>query len=477
MHRRQSLSPNVGLLAIFAVVLATSGCSGSGGDKAGGARVDRPTVLTLANHEGASEDFQHWIDEVQRRSAGSLRIEVSPRWRDDATDYDKATIADVQAGKVQLAKVSARAYDTVGVDSFQALLAPFLIDNQTLEQRVLESEIAGAMLAGVDRLGLVGLAVLPSGFRKPLGLRRPLVTVQDYRDARIAVTEGEVARATFVALGATPIRYRSGGSLSEFDGAELGLNPINGNRYDRGAHSLTANVTFWPKPVTIVANQKVFDSLTTGQQDALRRAGSSVISRQLKLLQELNIQDRSSLCRRRLRFMRASSQDLATLRRAVQPVYDEIGRDPASRSHLQRILTMKREAGASTPEAPGCSPAESAVATTGGSSPTLDGVYTGTVTKVPDGWPVDENLGDYKLTFVGGRFQYAQDSPAGPFASSGTYTVDKREIVVNFDAGYNNGETLTCEWSIYKDTLTLRDVRSASLECGFLRLTTWRRVG
>ena len=476
MHRRQSLSPRIALLAIFAVVLATSGCSGSGGDKAGGARVDRPTVLTLANHEGGSEDFQHWVEEVQRLSGGSLRIEVSPRWRDDATDYDKATIADVQTGKVQLAKVSARAYDTVGVDSFQALLAPFLVDNQTLEQRVLESEIAGAMLAGVDRLGLVGLAVLPTGLRKPLGLRRPLVTVQDYRDARIAVTEGEVARATFVALGATPVRYRSGGSLSGFDGAELGLNQISGNEYDRGAHSLTANVNFWPKPVTIVANRKIFDSLTTGQQDALRRAGSSVISRQLKLLQELNIDDRSSLCRR-LRFVHASNQDLAALRRAVQPVYDEIGRNPAARSYLQQILTMKREAGASTPDAPGCSPAESAVAATGESSPILDGVYTGTVTKVPDGWPVNENLGDYKLTFAGGRFQYSQDSPAGLIASSGTYTVDKREVVVNFDAGDNRGEGLACEWSIYKDRLTLRDVRSASLECGFLRLTTWRRVG
>jgi TRAP-type C4-dicarboxylate transport system substrate-binding protein len=476
MHRRQSLSPTVALLAIFAVVLATAGCSGSGGDKAGGARVERPTVLTLANHEGGSEDFQHWVEEVQRRSAGSLRIEVSPRWRDDATDYDKATIADVQAGKVQLAKVSARAYDTVGVDSFQALLAPLLIDNQTLEQRVLESELASAMLAGVDRLGLVGLAVLPTGLRKPLGLRRPLVTVQDYRDARIAVTEGEVARATFVALGATPVRYPSGGSLSAFDGAELGLNPINGNGYDRGAHSLTANVTFWPKPVTIVANRKLFDSLTTGQQDALRRAGSSVISRQVKSLQELNIEDRSSLCRRQLHFVHASTQDLAALRRAVQPVHDDIGRNPASRSHLQRILTMKREAGASTPDAPRCSPAEAAVAP-GESSPTLDGVYTGTVTKVPDGWPVDENLGDYKLTFASGRFQYAQDSPSGPIASSGTYTVDKREVMVNFDAGYNQGSALACEWSIYKDTLTLRDVPSASLECGFLRLTTWRRVG
>jgi hypothetical protein len=75
------------------------------------------------------------------------------------------TIAGIQAGRVQLAKVNARAYDTVGVNSFQALLAPFLIDNPTLERRVPESDLAGEMLVGISRLGLVGLAMLPTDLR------------------------------------------------------------------------------------------------------------------------------------------------------------------------------------------------------------------------------------------------------------------------------------------------------------------------
>ena len=84
-------------------------------DKAGGTRTEPPVVLTLANHEQGPQDVQYWVEEVQRRSGGSLRIQVTNRWRDQEFAYDKATIADVQAGKVQLAKVDARAYDTVGV--------------------------------------------------------------------------------------------------------------------------------------------------------------------------------------------------------------------------------------------------------------------------------------------------------------------------------------------------------------------------
>jgi TRAP-type C4-dicarboxylate transport system substrate-binding protein len=275
--RRQSRIRAFTLLAVVAVALSASACTGSGVDKAGGTRTEPPVVLTLADHETSPAQVQFWIEEVQRRSGGSLSIQVTNKWRDQEVAYDKATIADLQAGKVQLAKVAARAYDTVGVDSFQALLAPFLIDNQTLEQRVLESELAGQMLAGTSRLGLVGLAVLPTDLRKPLGLSRPLVAVKDYRGARIGVREGEVAKATFTALGATPVGYVPGGPLSGLDGVELGLETISGNEYDQQAKAVTANVTFWPKAVTVVMNQKAFDSLTPRQQDALRQAGVSVI--------------------------------------------------------------------------------------------------------------------------------------------------------------------------------------------------------
>jgi TRAP-type C4-dicarboxylate transport system substrate-binding protein len=246
MCRRPSSIRAVAVVGLVVVALATAACSGSGVDKAGGTRTRQPVVLTLADHEEGPEDVQFWIEEVQRRSGGSLRIQVANNWRVQEVAYDKGTIADVQAGKVQLAKVAARAYDTVGVDSFQALLAPFLIDNQTLERRVLESQLPGQMLASTSKLGLVGLAVLPTDLRKPLGLSRPLVRVSDYRGARIGVREGEVAKVTFTALGATPVGYVAGGPLSGLDGLELGFGTIKGNEYDRQAKAVTANVTSGP---------------------------------------------------------------------------------------------------------------------------------------------------------------------------------------------------------------------------------------
>jgi TRAP-type C4-dicarboxylate transport system substrate-binding protein len=109
MHRRPSLTRAVTLLA--AVALAAAACSSSDADKAGGTRTKPPVVLTLADHEQDPDQVQFWIEEVQRRAGGSLRIQVTNHWRDQEFTFDKATIADVQAGEAQLAKVAARAYD------------------------------------------------------------------------------------------------------------------------------------------------------------------------------------------------------------------------------------------------------------------------------------------------------------------------------------------------------------------------------
>ena len=483
MRRRLSRARAFTLLAAVALALAVSACSGSGVDKAGGTRTEQPVVLTLANHEQGPEDVMYWIEEVERRSGGSLRIQVQNQWRDQEFAYDKGTIADVQVGRVQLAKVAARAYDTVGLDSFQALLAPFLIDNQALEQRVLESELTGRMLAGTGRLGLVGLAVLPTDLRKPLGLSRPLVAVKDYQGARIGVREGELAKATFAALGATPVAYVPGGPLSGLDGVELGFGTIRENEYAQQARAVTATVTFWPGTVTVVMNRRAFGSLTPSQRDALLQAGSSVVARQLAFRQGEEGRDRGILCRRGLRFVRANDKELVTLRRAVQPVYGQLERNAETRSLLQRIRMMKQETRAiAAPHAPTCSPSDAAAATGDRTATVLDGVYRTSFTReelAKSPYLYDEgevqagNWGEFTLTFDHGRVTLDQRDGVASSSTSGSYAVDGEAITFHFTEGVNAGETFAAHWSLYRDILTF--MRRGELPTGYL-VKPWRRI-
>jgi TRAP-type transport system periplasmic protein len=483
MHRHLPRTRAFTLLAAVAFAVAASACSGSGADKAGGTRTKPPVVLTLADHEPSAEQVQSWIEEVQRRAGGSLHIQVHSRWRDQEFAYDKATIADVQAGKVQLAKVNARAYDTVGVDSFQALVAPFLIDNPTLERRVLESDLAGQMLAGTGKLGLVGLAVLPTYLRKPLGVTRPLVKAKDYRGARMGVREGEVAKATVAALGATPVPTIPGGPLRGLDGIDIDL--VGGSGYQQQATALTANVTLWPRPVTVVINGKVFESLTAAQQDALRQAGTAAVARQLDFLRGLNDEDRDLLCRRGLRFVRASGRDLAGLRRAVQPVYAQLERNPMTRSFLRRIQAMKR-AIAAPPDDPACAPSASATSAADQQATALDGVYRTSFTRkelansslLMDPAEInDQNWGEITLTLDRGRVTIELRNELASAKSSGTFTVHGDAVVFTYTSGVEAGGTFAMRWSLYRDVLTFkRDASLGGAPTPYL-VKPWRRAG
>jgi TRAP-type C4-dicarboxylate transport system substrate-binding protein len=143
------MRPNPACVALFAV-LAFSACGGGGsGDKAGGQRASTPTVLTLANGNGDPLALEPFADEVRKRSGGTLRIAVKNRWREQQPDYEANLIRDVKAGKADLGWAGTRAFDDVGVSSFDALHAPLLIDSLALEGRALESSIVPEMLAGL----------------------------------------------------------------------------------------------------------------------------------------------------------------------------------------------------------------------------------------------------------------------------------------------------------------------------------------
>jgi hypothetical protein len=122
-------------LLVASLALATGCGSRTGIDKAGHKSASKPLVLTLANHEQGPDEVQAWADAVRRLSNGTLLIRVANNWRKEDLDYDRKTIGDVQSRRVALAKIAARAYDTVNLTSLQPFVAPFPIDTRALATR------------------------------------------------------------------------------------------------------------------------------------------------------------------------------------------------------------------------------------------------------------------------------------------------------------------------------------------------------
>ncbi len=110
----------------------------------------------------------------------------------------------VTSGKLDMGLIPSRAWDTEGVTSLRALNAPFLIDSDELLDDVVSSdELADDLMSGLDKAGVVGLALFPEGLRHPFGLKKPLLGPDDYDGQAIRTPTSKTTAAVFAALGAT----------------------------------------------------------------------------------------------------------------------------------------------------------------------------------------------------------------------------------------------------------------------------------
>jgi TRAP-type C4-dicarboxylate transport system substrate-binding protein len=460
-------------VAAAALVMATAACGGSGGDKAGGADDGRRVVLMLESEDdvqltGAPEFAQA----VARLSRGSMRIGFVAAGRNAEIEFERGVVEDVRKGKAQLGIVGARVWDTMSVTSFQALLAPFLVDSFELLQRVLESALAGAMLRGVEDAGVVGVALLPGPLRRPVGITRALVRPDDYRGATVSARPAGVARAALRALGANPKSYVPG-PVAGADGDEGDPTTVAYSNFDRRA--LTANVVLWPKPYTIVMNREAFATLTDEQQEILRRAGREAIAPELRQVERDEAAAVAELCTR-LSFPTASRSDLHALRVAVHPVYAELERDPQTKEQLAEIEEMKRGTPATVLATTGCVGGKS---TPKADSSALDGTWQTTWTRaglIAEGLsPKDAEAlsGRHFAEFRHGRFRFHGERGS----AEGTYSVDGDVIRLVFETGIalQLGRTYELEWNVYRDSLTFSAVPGSEALLAFLT-APYRRV-
>ena len=342
-------------LAVIAVVVA-GGCGGGGGtgDKAGGS--GEPVVLRMANAYGDLQTapvVEQFVSQVEARSGGNLRIQVTSRWGDYADDAEQQVVRAVAAGKADLGWAGARVFDTIGVTSFQALQAPMLIDSYALEQAVAASDLPGQMLQGLDKVGVRGLGVLPDSLRKPIAVKHPVLGLGDWRGITFGTLKSAGQAQAIRSLGATPMEvFRRSRNEALLDGRLQGLE-MDLFVYERGgpvrpAPYVTANVTLWPQMDVLFANPSRLGALTGQQRGWLQQAAQDAAGR-VAALADRDAQSLKNACRSGARFATASPADLAALRGAFAPVYASLERDPPTKAFIERIQALKRSAPAGAP--------------------------------------------------------------------------------------------------------------------------------
>jgi len=343
--------PVAALLAVALVASVAAGCGSGGGfaaDKAGGTR--ETVVLRLAaayDSQQASAPFAiYFARQVDRLSRGKLHVEVVFNVGGADDPFAEVHVARlVGSGRFDLGWIGAGAWDELGMHSLQALQAPFLITSYPLLEQVVKGPLAAEMLAGLRGRDVRGLALVPGLLRHPASPRRPLVSLRDFAGARIRAQPSHAADALFRALGAVPVHVEGEGI-----GASLAFEHLDGHETSFAnppvSSIVTANVTFFPKVLTLFVNQHAFASLNAEQRGVLEAAAGRTLSHAADFPLRAALGYEGVLARWYCqhtpgRVALADEPQLQSLVRAAQPVYAELERNPQTKRLITAIRSMK----------------------------------------------------------------------------------------------------------------------------------------
>ena len=334
-------------LAAAAAIVAGACTSGSAGeDKAGGS--GEPVVLRMANPYGGLETLPavaHFVDRVEELSGRDLRVTVVDSYGGFASDAEQRVVRDVANGEVDLGWVGTRVLDTMGVESFQALTAPMLVDSYALEDAVIQSGITDQMLPALDDVGVVGLAVLADGLRKPIAVDGPVLGPADWRGTAFGTLQSDGQEQAIRTVGGTPAEVFGPNRLSALDngtiqGFEFNLRSYGPKEVNLAPY-VTANVDLWPQMDVLLVDAERFGRLTAEQQAWLRRAADEAADRSATLA-DTDARFLRNACDAGARFADASQADLAALRDAFAPVYADLEQDAQTKAFIERIQALKR---------------------------------------------------------------------------------------------------------------------------------------
>jgi TRAP-type transport system periplasmic protein len=481
------------LLVTALIFGALSACNAGGdddADKAGGS--DAPKVFRLAVADDAEQPDAPFARYFARRVAaladGSVRVRVV--WDaagQSSPGYELGIAQRVRDGEFELGWMGSRAWDRMGIKSFQALQAPFLVTDYGLLGRIVTGPPAERMLAGLDGHGFVGLGLVPEHLRYAFGVRGPLASVGDFAGARVRVRPSEASDALMRALGAKPVHI-SGDDVAgavadgEIDGAEASLGT---NSRDEGENHLTVNLPLFPKTLTVFAGEDAYDQLDEDEREAIRKAG-----RETAAYAAAHPPSEKALMRdfcgggRLVSAVAATPADLDALKGAAQPVYTELEENPDTKALIAAIRALKAASPTHTVAVPPAACAQTTRTVSGRkrSPSAVNGTYHWRVTE--DGARAaaravgaspnadDEDIGGIgKMTLRDGKWLMGDIDPE---EYSGTYEIVGDRLVFSWQ-----GDILTFEFTRDADgTIQLEPLPPMNLgDAVIMAGGPWRHVG
>ncbi len=274
----------------------------------------------------------HFKSLVEQRSGGRLQVEVYP---DSQLYGDDDEMEALQLGAVEILAPSLSKFGSAGISEFEVFDLPFLFTDLAQVRCVTQGPIGQQLLHRLSRQQMVGLGFLDNGF-KQMSAGKPLQQTQDFKGLRLRVQASRTLAAQMRSLGALPVVLpfsdtQRALATGVIDGAE---NPPS-NFLTQGLATVQRALTLTDHGYlgyAVVSNPRFWASLDKADQTLLSQALKEALAEGNRLAAHMNQQALISLAQLQgVAVSPLSSTQRVALRRAVQPVYDDLVRRGGAR--------------------------------------------------------------------------------------------------------------------------------------------------
>ncbi|WP_165440098.1 TRAP transporter substrate-binding protein [Micromonospora kangleipakensis] len=328
--------------ALTAAVAAGQGCDAAGvADKTGSSvTVLRFATIDTLNPNGELVAPGVFVDAVARLSGGRLRIDVDNHYGDGAAAAETDMVTAMAGGRLDGGFPATRAFGAAGLHGLDPVGAPFVLTSYAAQRALASGPGTAVLLATLDGSGVVGLGLAVGPLRRPWSLSAPLTDAGNWRGVPFRTFHDTVQADAVRALGGVPVDASYGfpdlvrqGTLQA---VETDVAQYARNGYGPLLPVLAGNVVLWPRMPVIAMSRQRYRALTARQRDWLRSAAQEAVRASVD-----HAYDDSAialrLCRLGVRVAEASPEQLAELRRAVQPVVDALAAGPLTAPSLAEV--------------------------------------------------------------------------------------------------------------------------------------------
>jgi TRAP-type C4-dicarboxylate transport system substrate-binding protein len=331
-------------LACLALAVVLGGCARTAVDKTGGdVAVLRFATIDTLNPNREMVAPEEFVAAVSRLSGGRMRISVEDHYGDGAAAAESDVVAALARREFDGGFPASRAFSRARLRGLEPIEAPFVLTTYAAQRALVTGPAAERLLATLDGSDVVGLGLAVGPLRRPWSTTAALIDLRGWRDVPVRAFHSPVQESTYRALGAIPVEASYTFPELVRDGTlravETDVAQYARNGYGTLLPALAGNVVLWPRMPVITMNRARFDALTGRQRGWLRAAAHQAVQASAtRSYDDSAIANR--LCGQGVRVSDASPQQLAELRRAVQPVLDALARDPATAPSLVEVLRL-----------------------------------------------------------------------------------------------------------------------------------------